>query len=149
LGEEIPNSNKNLRAKRKADKTFGPVRRLKKRQDFLRVQAQGEKFRTKHFLLSLVRENDPKHYTAQSRLGVTVTKKVDKRAVKRNQIKRRVREIWRLRRSKFQIKADMVVIALQGAAELDYGQINRQLTYLFYSSKLLKERKSNKKLKSA
>ena len=66
---------------------------------------------------------------------------MDKRAVKRNQIKRRVREVFRHKRTQFQNNADIVIIALSGAEKLDFGQISRQLIFLFYKSKLLKEKK--------
>jgi len=116
------------------------VRRVRKRPEFLKIQDKGKKLRTKHFLISIISRADSK----DSRLGITVTKKVHKRAVKRNQIKRRVREVFRHARPRFDQHGDIVVIALVGASELDFGQISRQLTFLFYKSKLLKEKSTKR-----
>jgi ribonuclease P protein component len=121
----------------KIDRSIGPSRRIKKRTDYLKVQDKGAKCRTKHFLLSYLDSSN----SEDSRIGVTVTKKVDKRAVARNAIKRRVREIFRSRRPFFVKKADVVIIALQGASELSFDQISRQINYLFYKSNLLEQKR--------
>lgn len=61
---------------------------LKSRSDFLKVQSSGKKW-VSHGLILQVREND----LGQKRVGFTVSKKVDKSAVKRNRIKRRLRAV--------------------------------------------------------
>lgn len=121
----------------KRDTSYPKLRRIRKRPEYLRIQDKGKKLRTKHFMLSHMPLSTQ---TEDSRLGITVTKKVHKRAVIRNQIKRRVREVFRRARPKFNAHGDIVIIALAGASELDFGQISRQLTFLFYKSKLLKEK---------
>lgn len=123
------------RVKSKTDRSLGPSRRIKKRCDYLKVQENGKKCRTKHFLLSYLAKD-----ISSSRIGITVTKKVDKRAVERNRIKRRVREVFRSKRPFFAKNADVVVIALQGAAGLSFDQISRQINYLFYKSELLEQK---------
>lgn len=112
--------------------SFGPELRIKKRADFLRIQNRGKKARTAHFLL-IAAPSQSEH----SRLGITVTKKIDKRAVKRNFIKRRVREFFRLNRSRISRPCDIVVIALRGAAELPRLEIPRELDKLFQRSREL------------
>jgi ribonuclease P protein component len=62
--------------------------RLKKRTDFLAVQNKGKKW-VSHGLILQVRPNA----LSQRRVGFTVSKKVDKSAVKRNRIKRRLRAV--------------------------------------------------------
>ena len=138
-----------------AEFRFGPERRIKHRQDFLRVQQRGNKWRTKHLLICVSPRQAPpgsepeQQQLYQSRLGVTVTTKVHKRAVRRNRFKRRVREIYRREQSKFQSPSDLVVIALQGATELDFGKLSRELKYLFYRSGLLAERRGRQKSAAA
>ncbi len=60
--------------------------RLKKRSDFLRVQKQGKKWVAKGLILQLADNG-----TDRRRLGITVTKRLDKSAVARNRMKRRLR----------------------------------------------------------
>ncbi len=67
-----------------------PVKRLKKRAEFLAVR-QGEKRRGPYFLLETKTRGD----TDGARVGFTVTKKVGN-AVVRNRVKRRLREAVRL-----------------------------------------------------
>ena len=115
------------------DSTFGPERRIKRRPDFLRIQGKGKKIHSPYFLISYVRT--PK--AAQSRLGVTVTTKVHKRAVRRNYIKRCVREVFRKNRESLKSRVEMVVIARNGAPELKYAQIEAELLKSMKKGKLL------------
>lgn len=62
--------------------------RLKKRSDFLCVQGKGRKWVSKGLVLQACK-ND----TAAIRVGFTVTKRVSKKAVVRNRIKRRLRAL--------------------------------------------------------
>ncbi|MBX7142992.1 MAG: ribonuclease P protein component [Oligoflexia bacterium] len=99
--------------------------RLKKKSDFLKVQelakSSGQKLYGRSFLL-LVAPSDK----AYSRLGVTVTLKIDKRAVVRNRIKRRVREAFRSIQPILRAPIDIVIIARQGSGECELGQIQRE-----------------------
>lgn len=72
-----------------------------------------------------------------SRLGITVTKKVDKRAVRRNRIKRIVREHYRVNQAYLLGTNDVVIIAMQGAQTLTGDQIRRELDYLFRKARLI------------
>ena len=77
---------------------------VKSRQDFLRIQNNFKiKYYSNNFLILLL-ESNTKSINQQTiininnkyiRLGITATKKIDKRAVVRNTIKRRIREIFR------------------------------------------------------
>lgn len=100
---------------------FGPERRIKKRTRFLEIQSKGRKIGSKNFILLFIKTEVDK----PSRLGVTVSKKVSKSAVVRNKLRRRVKEIFRLEGLKTGL--DLVVIAHQGALELNYEQIREEL----------------------
>ncbi len=119
------------------DERLGPSRRVKKRHDYLRIQNQGEKFRSRYFLMAVEKSTKalPKHET---RIGITVTKKVDKRAVKRNYIKRQVREYIRKARIRISSPVDIVVIAKREAGGLKSSDVERELGYLLRKSGLLK-----------
>lgn len=115
-----------------ARETLSAKQRLKKRWEFLSLQSKGRKLRTEHLLLAARFYSKPA--TKQggspetSRLGITVTTKIDKRAVQRNRLKRRIREIFRRKRKSFGFPVDVVVIALAGACNLSSVELEEQLS---------------------
>ena len=112
---------------------LGVNKRLRKRAEYLRIQSKGKKAKSKYFLISVVENN-----FECSRIGVTITKKIDKRAARRNRLRRRVKEVFRKFNSKFELNADIVVVGLKNSTEVDFTQIKKDLVYLFYQSSLLK-----------
>jgi ribonuclease P protein component len=76
---------------------------------------------------------------APVRLGITVSKRVDKRAVGRNRIRRQVRECFRLQRPSLP-PGDYVVLALAGAARQDNAALRVELLSLFERARTLKPR---------
>lgn len=129
----------------KKDQKLPPQRRVQSRRDFLRIQQSGEKFRSKFFLVAV----SPRCSAAagavvdDSRIGITVTTKVHKRAVMRNRLKRRLREVFRRYRARFERGCDVVVIALNGAVDLDYRQVEREFCWCLRRAGLLPERGGN------
>jgi ribonuclease P protein component len=85
----------------RSDRRARPLRRA----DFARVTRCGRRVSTRYFLVFLERRDDD----GPARLGITVTRKVGA-AVRRNRIKRLVREWFRLRRAMLGPQ-DVVVIA--------------------------------------
>lgn len=79
------------------------------------------------------------------RLGLIVSKKIDKRAVGRNRIKRQVRESFRHRQSEL-CGMDIVFLARQGLKELDNPTLSRQLDKAWSQlcKRIAKSEKSNK-----
>jgi ribonuclease P protein component len=78
------------------------------------AQNSGRRVHTAHFVLIVARGPEP---GALSRLGITVTKKIGT-AVKRNRVKRLVREAFRLDPALLPDGIDLVVIAKEGAPTL-------------------------------
>lgn len=74
-----------------------------------------------------------------ARLGVTVSKRVDKRAVGRNRIRRQVRECFRSLRAGLPA-GDYVVLALAAAARSDNASLRDELLSLFERARTLKPR---------
>lgn len=136
-----------------ADYSFGPKRRVKRRVDFLRIQGAGKKFQSRHFLLIVAPNkavagggNSETQPTApEMRFGATITTKVDKRAARRNRLRRRLRECFRLIRPQLVgPPSDIVVIARNGSVDISFDQIRREFHYLLYQSKLLPSKRTDK-----
>jgi ribonuclease P protein component len=74
-----------------------------------------------------------------ARLGITVSKRVDKHAVGRNRIRRQARECFRLLRPILP-PGDYVVLALSEAARQDNAALREELLSLFERARTLKPR---------
>ena len=98
--------------------SFGPERRIKRRADFLHVQAVGQRASSAHFVLLVAARPE----LGCARLGIVVTKKIGN-AVHRNRIKRLCRECFRLWPDFVPDGIDLVVIARSGAAELGLEEV--------------------------
>lgn len=98
------------------------IERLRKRRDFLNAQ-KGRRANTGLFSVLAIRKTE-----GPARIGFTVSKKVDNRAVKRNRIRRRLKEAARLEGAAFQdAAADFVVIARPDALTADFPRLRSDL----------------------
>ena len=105
---------------------FSKAARLRHRQEFLRAQAQGKRFHTRHFGVTLapMAEGHP-------RLGLVATRRLGK-AVQRNRVKRLLREFFR--RHQTGLPAfDLVIMAKKGASALGYHQVEEELGRVLFS----------------
>jgi ribonuclease P protein component len=93
--------------------------RLRRRSEFLRVQDKGHKV-TADCLLCLVLPNG--RADGVTRLGLTVSTKVGPSVV-RNRIRRRLRELFRVKKATLPKGLDMVFIARSSAAEADFARL--------------------------
>jgi ribonuclease P protein component len=60
-------------------------------------------------------------------LAIAVTTKLEKRAVVRNLIKRRIREVFRLARHTFTQPIDIVVVARKGVQQCELSDYQREI----------------------
>jgi len=103
--------------------SFSPADRLHHSAEFRFLQRQGVRAESAHFVLYAGRMPGEE----RSRLGVTVSRRIGN-AVIRNRVKRRVREIFRLRlRPMLTEGTALVVIARSGAGELATAAIATEL----------------------
>lgn len=110
-----------------------PRHRIKKRSDFTRLQATAGKIYAPHFLL--VVGPSP---TGVSRVGLTVTRKIDPRSVARNRLKRRLRETFRHLRPTLTAPLDIVIVARKGSIDLSSAALKREIRDALASRKLLR-----------
>lgn len=116
-----------------APSPFPPSARLRASAEFQAVFKAGRRLSSPHLKLHA-------HVRAEAtapRLGVAVSKKVDKRAVGRNRIKRLAREVFRGQCGTLPA-GDYVLIAQPGAAKLESGELQAQLLHLLERARSLK-----------
>jgi len=105
--------------------SFTKADRLLKRTEFTHLSKTGKKLQDRYFVIYF----SPGQLD-NSRLGVTVTKKVGS-SVKRNWIKRLSREYFRLNRHHLKGPWDINIIAKKQAAQLQTDRIFSSLDDLF------------------
>jgi len=106
---------------KRPDLSFSKEDRLLHRPEFLAATKRGRRYSTRYFLVFL-RANQ-KH---RPRLGIVASKKVGN-AVKRNYMKRRIREFFRLHKSRLPPATDMVVVVKKGIPCISFGELCKDL----------------------
>lgn len=107
--------------------TYGPTQRLKKPAEFHRVYQNKQWGNSRCYSFNVVPRAETE---TTARLGVTVSKKVSKSAVRRNQIKRIVREFYRLHQSDLR-PVDLVITAKPACVKADQLELWRDLEELW------------------
>lgn len=108
------------------------ITRLKKRRDYLKVQGSDTKQVTRSMVVSVCRNE-----MEVSRLGITVSTRVDKRAVVRNRLKRRLREAGReILPPRLPAGYDIVLIGRREGLERAFKDIKGDLRYSLKKLKL-------------
>ncbi|RQD67819.1 MAG: ribonuclease P protein component [Desulfonatronovibrio sp. MSAO_Bac4] len=106
--------------------TYGRHLRITKRPLFQECYSRGRRYLTASFII-FIRPNDLPNF----RLGIAVPGKVGT-AVKRNRIKRLVRECFRLNQYQVKIKSDIVVVCKRkpGLENLNQAMVNNEIMTL-------------------
>lgn len=89
--------------------------------NFKKASRSGRGYRTEHFKIFICPNT-----LGKKRLGITTSRKVGT-AVKRNRVKRLVREFFRLHKTCFPPTTDIVFIAKPGAGTLDCIYLREEL----------------------
>ena len=108
--------------------------RLVRKPDFEKVKEKGKKFQSNLFGL-LVFPNEEEI----SRFGFVISKKLSKRAVKRNRVKRILREQVRMILFKIIPGFDVVFLGKKALLESSSGEVGLEVKRLLRKASLLKE----------
>ncbi|NUN64422.1 ribonuclease P protein component [Pseudanabaena biceps] len=106
--------------------------RLRRREDFAKIYANGDRFRGKYLNLKiLVVQNEP-----NIKIGIVVSKKVSKLAVSRNRFKRQLRAIFRQLLS--QLRGNLqIVVTVTTQSQPSYQEICDDLMILLTKARVL------------
>jgi ribonuclease P protein component len=115
-----------FRSDKTAEKTFSKHERIRKRKDYLTIYQQGTRGYSEHFI-TITKKNP----LGVQRLGITVSKKVGN-AVKRNRIKRLLREFFRLNKSRLSNSQDILIMAKKGIPAFRYQDICKELEGILF-----------------
>lgn len=105
--------------------------RIKKRWEFSRVYQYGQKYVNRRFVVYVLNNRKKR-----SRLGVTVSKKVGN-SVKRNRVKRLIRESFRFSKDQIAPGNDIVVVARKSAYGLSFQEAKRSLMDLWKRARIV------------
>ena len=106
--------------------TFSKNERLHTNKDFKIVFRKGKLYYAPSLHMYLYKRVQTNANPNITRLGIVVSRKLDT-AVKRNKLKRRIREIFRL--SKYRLKKgyDIIFVAKNNSTKLNYNQLKETI----------------------
>ena len=113
------------------ERKFHPER-LTRRWEFQRGYKKGKKYWNSSFVVYVSRNS-----LNVVRLGITTSKKLGN-SVKRNRVKRLIRESFRLSRNRICPKYDLIVVGRTAALNMKCQQAKSSLLQLFRQAKILK-----------
>ncbi|MDJ0569538.1 MAG: ribonuclease P protein component [Pleurocapsa sp. MO_192.B19] len=113
--------------------------RLRNRQDYRAVYDQGIRRYSPHLTLValLSREQDNSVSTGETKIGISISKKVSKKAVVRNRIKRQIKGVIRSNLSKIRPGWKIVIVVKPKAVKCKYEHFLRELEELLKESKII------------
>ena len=100
--------------------TFTPQERIRKKKDFLLLYKKGRRYRGKYFNLIYFSNS-----LSFSRMATVVSRKVGN-SVKRNKIKRQMRELFRRNKELIKDPVDMVIIPKKDILELPMASLHEE-----------------------
>ncbi|MDD4202068.1 MAG: ribonuclease P protein component [Candidatus Omnitrophica bacterium] len=95
---------------------------IKKTAQYKEMLQEGKKYFSPHFILYVLSKETSREY---AKLGISVPKKHIKQAIKRNRIKRVLREIWRKREQKGLL--DLFIIVKKDITAIKYDTISKEV----------------------
>jgi len=106
--------------------SFPKSARVLNRADYVNINRSGRRIHSRHFTI-ILKPNG----LGITRLGFMISKKTGN-AVKRNRVKRLIRELFRLNTSRFPQGYDIVIAAKRGASDLDLRKIKAEIGEIIF-----------------
>jgi ribonuclease P protein component len=107
--------------------------KIKKNSHFRFIYSRGKSYSNDKLVLYIFRNKKN-----INRIGLSVSKKIGN-SVKRNRIKRLIREGYRINKIKFKKGFDFIFIARTGSRNSNFSDIERSVLYLMKKGGLIKE----------
>ena len=101
--------------------SFKREERILKKREFISLKLQGRRYYTKNFVVII-----KKNKGGITRLGITVSKRIGN-SVKRNRIKRLIREFFRLNKQQIPKGYDLLITALKGNNAFAFFKVQEEL----------------------
>ena len=98
---------------------MNPEITVKENYEFRRIYRKGKSVVSPAMVLYC-----QKNRQGRTRLGITVSTKLGK-AVVRNRVRRRLREIWRLNKKEMKAGWDIILVARVRAVDMPYQKLNK------------------------
>lgn len=108
------------------------INRLKKKKDFEKLFKEGESFKNSFLILKMAQNN-----LKESHFGFIISKKVSQKAILRNKIKRRLRDIIQQNIKDIKKGIDIVLIILPGLEKKNFLETKEILNTLFKKAGLV------------
>ncbi|MCP8617205.1 ribonuclease P protein component [Salirhabdus salicampi] len=110
--------------------------RIKKNEEFQKILNKGRSFANRQFVLYYLEKKGQSHF----RIGLSVGKRIGN-AVKRNEIKRYIRQAFQELEQEIKHEYDFIVIARQPAKDLNFFEVKKSVSHVLYKSNLLEKQK--------
>ncbi|GER67300.1 ribonuclease P protein component [Weizmannia acidilactici] len=108
--------------------------RVKKNEEFQEIFRNGKSYANRQFVVYVLKKENQKHF----RIGLSVSKKLGK-AVKRNEIKRYIRQVFLELKEEISPGNDYIIIARKPAAEMNFHQVKKSLIHVLKIANVLKK----------
>jgi len=108
---------------------------LKKNNDFVRIYKSGRFFAGRYIVIYV-----QKNRLNVNRLGITVNKKIGK-SVKRNRIKRLIRENYRFYEDFVPSGLDIVIVARNSEKEYGFAEIRKEMKFILKKLQVFDQQK--------
>lgn len=91
---------------------------IKKNDDFKKIMDSGKLLKNKHYII-YYKDKEEKYY----RFGISVSKKISKKAVIRNKLKRQIKSIIDNNKNIYQNSKDYIIILKKSCLEETYNEL--------------------------